>query len=47
MSLIKINKIVPESSENINEKGDGPYRGFGFLILIINPTNLVACSQRE
>ena len=29
------------SSDHINEKKDGPYRGFGYLSLFKDPLNLV------
>ena len=29
-----------KSSEHINEKGDGSYRGFGYLILFSDPIDL-------
>ena len=44
------NKIKPrsfKSSEHINEKGDGPYRGFGYLSLFSDPLDLAKWSQRE
>ena len=34
-------------SEHINEKRDGPYRGFGYLSLFNDPLNLAKWSQRE
>ena len=33
-----------QSSERINERGDGPYRGFGYLS---DPIDLATWSQRE
>ena len=30
-----------KSSEHINEKGNGPYRGFGFLSIFSDPIDLV------
>ena len=36
-----------KSSEHINEKGDGPYRGFGYLSLFSDPIDLATWSQRE
>ena len=36
-----------KSSEHINEKGDGPYRGFGYLSLFSDPINLATWSQRK
>ena len=35
------------SSEHINEKGDGPYSGFGYLSLFSEPINLATLSVRE
>ena len=35
------------SSEHINEKGDVPYRGFGYLGLFSDPKDLAIWSQRE
>ena len=35
------------SSERINEKGDGPYSGFGYLSLFSDPIDLATWSQRE
>ena len=36
-----------KSSEHVNEKGNGPYRGFGYLSLFIDPIDLAIWSQRE
>ena len=36
-----------KSSERINEKGDGPNRGFGYLNLFSGPIDLATWSQRE
>ena len=36
-----------KNSEHINEKGDGPYRGFGYLSLFSDPIDLAMWSQRE
>ena len=36
--LIKLRLF--KSSEYINEKGDGPYHGFGYLSLFIDPIHL-------
>ena len=38
-----------KSSERKNEKGDGPYRGFGYLSLgyLSDPIDLSTSSQRE
>ena len=44
---IKIELISFKSSEHINEKGNGPYHGFGFLSLFSDPTDLTTWSQRE
>ena len=44
---IKIKLRSYKSSENINEKGDGPYRSFGYLSLFSDPTAFAAGSQRE
>ena len=35
-----------KSSEHINEKGDGPNNGFGYLSLFIDPIDLATWSQR-
>ena len=35
------------SSEHINEKGDGPYRGFDYKSLVSDPLDLATWSQRE
>ena len=35
------------SSELINEKGDGLYSGFGYLSLFSDPKDLATWSQRE
>ena len=32
---------------HINEKGDGPYRGFGYLSLVSDPLYLARNSQSE
>ena len=44
---IKINVRSFKSSEQINEKGDGPFRGFGYLSLFSDPIYLALWSQRE
>ena len=36
-----------KSSEPIHEKGDGPYRGFGYLSLFSDHIDLATCSKRE
>ena len=36
-----------KSSEHINEKGDGPYRGFDYYSLVNDPLDLTTWSQRE
>ena len=36
----KIKQIFFESSVHINEKGDGPYRGFGYLSVFSDPIDL-------
>ena len=36
-----------KSSELIFQKGDGPYRGFGYSSLVSDPLNLSTWSQRE
>ena len=44
------NKIELRSfkiDEHINKKGDGPYRGFGYLSLFSDPIDLATWSQRE
>ena len=53
-AAVKANKNKTEtfkSSEHINEKRDGSYRGFGYLnvhvSLFKNPTDLTTWSQRE
>ena len=33
-----------KSSEHINEKGDGPYLGFGYLSLFSDPVDLATSS---
>ena len=33
--------------KDINEKGDGAYRGFGYLSLFSDPIDLATWSQRE
>ena len=48
--LPQMNKITLrsfQSSDRINEKGDGPYRGFGYLSLLTDPIDLTTWSQRE
>ena len=35
------------SSEYICEKGDGPYRGFGYLSLFSDPLELATWRQRK
>ena len=46
-SRTKIEPRFFKSSEHINEKRDGPYRGFGFLSLFSDPLDLAKWSQRE
>ena len=36
-----------KSSEHINEKMDGPYRGFDYKSLFSDPLDLAKLSQRE
>ena len=36
-----------KSSEHIFEKGDGPYRGFGYSSLVSDPLDLATWSQRK
>ena len=36
-----------KSSEHINEKGDGQYRGFGYLSLFSGPIDLATWSQND
>ena len=36
-----------KSSEHINEKGGGPYRGFDYLSLVSDPLDLTTRSQGE
>ena len=38
---IKIKLRSFKGSEHINKKGDGPYRGFGYLSLFSDPIDLV------
>ena len=45
--IIKIKLGSFKSSEHIKEKGDGPYRGFGYLSLFSDPIYLATWSQRE
>ena len=41
-------KLRPlKSNEHINEKRDGPYRGFGYLSLFSDPLDLAKWSQSE
>ena len=35
------------SSEHINEKRDGSYRGFGYFIIFSDPLELAKLSQRK
>ena len=42
---IKLRSFI--SKEHINEKGDGSYRGFGYLSLFSGPIDLATWSQRE
>ena len=35
-----------KSSDHINEKGDEPYRGFGYLSFVSDPLDLATWSQR-
>ena len=46
--LFDVNKteILYKSSENINEKRDGPYRVFGYLSLFSDSLDLAKRSQR-
>ena len=44
---IKIKLKSFKSSEHINEKGDGPYRGFGYLSLFSDPIDIATWNQRE
>ena len=46
-SRIKIKLRSFKSSEHIFEKGDGPYRGFGYSSLVSDPLDLATWSQRE
>ena len=43
---IKIKLRSFKSSERINEKGDGPYHGFGYLSLFSDPIDLATWTQR-
>ena len=45
VNTIKLRSL--KSDERINEKGDGPYRGFGYLSLFSDPKYLATWSQRE
>ena len=45
--LIKIKLGSIKSSEHFHEKRDGPYRGFGYLSLFSDPSDLATWSQRE
>ena len=46
--LLNKNKLRSfKSSEHNNEKGDGPYRGFGYLSLFSDRTDLATWSKRE
>ena len=45
--LIKIKLRSFKSSEHIFEKGDGPYRGFGYSSLVSDPLDSATWSQRE
>ena len=36
-----------KSNEHINEKGDGPYRVFGYLSFVSDPLELATWRQRE
>ena len=44
---MKIKLRSLKSSEHINEKGGGPYRGFGYLSLVSDPIDLATWSQKE
>ena len=44
---IKLKLRSFKSSEHINEKGDGPYRGFGYLSLFSDPLDLATWRLRE
>ena len=44
--IIKIKLRSFKSSERINEKGDGPYHGFGYLSFFSDPIDLATWSQR-
>ena len=45
--VLKVKPSSFKSRDNINEKGDGPYRGFGYLSLINDPKHLATSSQRQ
>ena len=45
--IIKVKLRSFKSSEHINEKRNGPYRGFGYLSLFSDPLDLAKWSQRE
>ena len=45
--IIKIKLGSFKSSEHTKEKGDGPYRGFGYLSLFSDTIYLATWSQRE
>ena len=44
---MKIKQSSFKSSGHINEKGGGPYRGFGYLSLFSDPIDLATWSCRE
>ena len=44
---MKLRSFKSSTSENINEEGDGPYRGFGYLSLFSDPIDLATWSQGE
>ena len=46
--MINRNKTeILKSTKHINEKRDGPYRGFGYVSLFSDPIDLAKWSQRE
>ena len=47
MYQMKIKLSSFESSEHINEKRDGSYRGFGYFSLSSDPTDLATWGQGE
>ena len=42
--IVKIKLRSSKSCEHINEKGNGPYRGFGYLSFFSDPIDLATCT---